>query len=226
MVLLPEVTMSVQVQSLIPSELVYFNAEKYASSKGVFNKVSLMHSDLQVNKVELVQYLLAAAFLANEQAGLMRLEMRQKKVLFGLVPKTALYADLTGHTANWEGPCLEADLLDASGSAANSEVVSIVSFWLRHDYSDPYDEVLGRLKNNLVNRGLLDMHEERKLKIFISRNYSLPTENRAFIASQPLAPVNGLLHGCQTSRPQVWQALLEQVKKAVASRQEQMNVDD
>lgn len=217
--------MTLRAQSLIPSEMVYFNAEKLVSTKGVFNKISLMHTDVQVNRVELAQHLLAAAFLANEQAGLMRLELRQKKVMFGLSSKTALFADPTGQPPRWEGPCLEADLLAAAGRAANSEVESIVSAWLGRDYSDPYDEVFLRVKMNLAGRGLLDMQEERKLKIFVSRSFSLPTEARAFIAAQPLGPLSALLQNCQNTRPQVWQELLKQIKEAVDSRQEKMDVD-
>lgn len=217
--------MTLRASTLIPSELVYFNAEKLVSSKGVFNKTGLLHTDMQVNRVELAQHMLAAAFLANEQAGLMRLELRQKKGLFGLGSKTALFADPTGQPPRWEGPCLEADLLAAAGRAANSEVESIVAAWLARDYSDPYDELFSRVKMNLAGRGLLDMQEERKLKIFVSRSFSLPAEARAFIAAQPLGPLTALLQGCQNSRPQVWQELLKQVKKAVDSRQEKMDVD-
>jgi len=217
--------MAVQVQSLIPSELVYFNAEKFASSKGVFNKVNLLHTDVQVNKVELVQHLLAAAFLANEQAGLMRLELRQKKVLFGLGSKTALFADPTGKPPQWGGPCLETDLLQAAGRASNSEVDTLVVVWLGHDVSDPYQEVIGRLKAHLAERGLLDMQEERKLKIFVSRSYSLNSEARSFVAAQPLQPLTALLQNCQNFRPQVWQELLKQIKKAVDARQEKMDTD-
>lgn len=217
--------MTVQDQSLMPSELVYFNAEKIASTRGVFNKVPLLHCELQVNKVELVQHLLAAAFLANERAGLMRLELRQKKVLFGLGAKSALFADPTGNPSLWEGPCLEDSLLEAAGRSANSEVYSIVSAWLGNNFSDPYVEVIDRLKVKMAERGLLDMQEERKLKIFVTRSFSLPSETRAFIAAQPLAPLTALLQGCQTGRPQVWQELLAQIKKAVDSRQEQMDVD-
>lgn len=217
--------MTLRASALIPSELVYFNAEKFASSKGVFNKTGLMHTDVQVNRVELAQHLLAAAFLANEQAGLMRLELRQKKVLFGLGSKTALFADPTGQPPRWEGPCLETDLLAAAGRAANSEVESIVSAWLARDYSDPYDEIFSRVKMNLSGRGLLDMQEERKLKIFVSRSFSLPTEVRAFIAAQPLQPLTALLQNCQNFRAQVWQELLKQIKKAIDSRQEKMDVD-
>lgn len=217
--------MTDQLQSLIPSEQVYFNGEKFAAAKGIFNKISLMHTSVQVNRVELAQHMLAAAFLANEQAGLMRLELRQKKVLFGLSSKTTLFADPTGQPPRWPGDCLEADLLAAAGRAANSEVGSIVSAWLGRNYSDPYDEVFGRAKMYLAGRGLLDMQEERKLKIFVSRSFSLPARSRDFIAAQPLEPLNALLQGCQSARPQVWQELLQQVKKAIDSRQEQIEVD-
>lgn len=217
--------MAIPVQSLIPSEQVFFNAEKFASSKGVFNKVNLLHTDVQVNKVELVQYLLAAAFLANEQAGWMKLELRQKKVFFGLSSKTALFADPTGKPPQWGGPCLEADLLQAAGRASNSEVETLVSVWLAQDVSDPYQEAIGRLKAHLAERGLLDMQEERKLKIFVSRSYSLNSEAKSFIASQPLQPLTALLQNCQNFRPEIWQELLKQIKKGVDSRQERVETD-
>jgi hypothetical protein len=137
----------------------------------------------------------------------------------------ALFTDPTSQPAGWEGPCLEADLLDAAIRSANSEAGSIVSAWLGRNYSEPYDEVIERSKADLAKRGLLDMQEERRLKIFVSRSYSLPEESRAFIAAQPLDSLNDLLQGCQNSRPQVWQALLHEIKSAVDSRQEQMDVD-
>ncbi|MEM5775086.1 MAG: hypothetical protein AAGU05_08820 [Anaerolineaceae bacterium] len=38
--------MTDQLQSLIPSEQVYFNGEKFAAAKGIFNKISLMHTSV------------------------------------------------------------------------------------------------------------------------------------------------------------------------------------
>src|SRR5512135_2417894 len=100
--------MSVPGSYLTPSELVYLNGEKFAQKAGVFNKIKLMHLDLSVNDAQLVQKVVAAAFLVNEQVGTLRLEVRAKKALFGLASVQALYAEPCGVQHPWPEHTLEA----------------------------------------------------------------------------------------------------------------------
>jgi hypothetical protein len=221
--------MEVSSKQLSPSELVLLNGEKFAAKAGVFNKVRLLHLDQDVDMVSLAQVCLATAFLANEQAGALRLEIRQKKALLGLASTQALYADPASQLPQWPANSLEAAMpAMASQEIANkhpAEVYRLVHTWLGKNFDSPFDEVLDRVKFALALRGLLEIKEERKLKIFVKRTYALPPETRALAASQSLAPVQQMLEACQQSRPQIWKALLEQVKKAVSARQEKQDVD-
>ena len=70
---------------LTPSELVYLNGEKFAPKAGVFGRTRLLHMEFDVNVTSLVQAMLAATFLTLEQQGTLRLEIRPKKALFGLM---------------------------------------------------------------------------------------------------------------------------------------------
>ncbi len=217
--------MSVPESVLTPSELVYLNGEKFAQKAGIFNKIKLMHVDLSVNDAQLVQMAFAAAFLANEQAGTVRLELRSKKALFGLASVQALYAEPCGVQRLWPENTLEA-LIPAYAERFKAEkntheVYSILYAWMNEDCMSPFDEVIKRIQYGLGARNLLGMREEKKLKIFTVHSYTLPDSTRALAQSTPLAPVQRLFQQCEQTRPQVWKALLEQIKKAIAARREQ-----
>src|SRR5512138_3667470 len=124
---------------LTPSEWVYLNGEKFASPSGVFNKTRLVHTDLSVSQAQLAQAALAAAFLTLEQQGTLRLEVRQKKVLFGLASSKALYADSSGPHAAWPSQTLESVLPGLAYQLAmdknKNEIDTILYVWLGKDSS-------------------------------------------------------------------------------------------
>jgi hypothetical protein len=217
--------MSVSNASLTPSEMVFLNGDQFAQKAGLFNKVKLMHTDLSVDGVQLVQMAAAAAFLANEQAGTLRLELRAKKALFGLASVQALYAEPCGALHAWPADTLEAAFppyAERFKAEKNThEVYSILYAWMAADRMSPFDEVIDRIRYGLGKRGLLEMREEKKLKVFTVHSYVLPDATRALVQSIPLAPVQQLLVQCEQARPQVWKALLEQIKKAISARREQ-----
>ncbi len=217
--------MSVPGSYLTPSELVYLHGDKFAQKAGVFNKIKLMHVDLSVNDAQLVQMAVAAAFLANEQAGVVRLELRSKKALFGLASVQALYAEPCGVQHRWPEQTLEAlfpTYAERFKAEKNTnEVYSILYAWMKEDCMSPFDEVISRIQYGLGARNLLGMREEKKLKIFTVHSYTLPDSTRTLAQSTPLAPVQQLFQQCEQARPQVWKALLEQIKKAISARREQ-----
>ncbi len=217
--------MSVPGPYLTPSELVYLNGEKFAQKAGVFNKAELMHIDLSVDMIQLVQMAIAAAFLANEQAGTLRLEQRTKKALFGLTSVQALYAEPCGVQQPWPKNTLEAAFPPLAerfkGEKNTNEVYSILYAWMGADRMSPYDEVIESIRYGLGFRNLLEVHKEKKLKIFTVESYTLPDSTRALAQSTPLAPVQQMFQRCEQTRPLVWKALLEQIKKAISSRKEQ-----
>ncbi len=162
--------MSIPGATLSPSELVYLNGEKFSQKAELFNRIKLMHLDQGVNNAQLVQMTVAAAFLANEQAGALRLELRSKKALFGLTSVQALYAEPCGVRPPWPNNTLEALLPTYAErfkvEKNSNEVYTILYAWMREDFMSPFDEVISRIQYGLGSRNLLGMREEKKLKIF------------------------------------------------------------
>ena len=97
---------------LTPSEHVYLNGDKFAAKAGIFGKTRLMHMEFDANITQLVQAMFAAAFLTLEQQGTLRLEIRSKKVLFGLASTKGLFADSVGPAAAWPARTFDAALTD------------------------------------------------------------------------------------------------------------------
>jgi hypothetical protein len=214
---------------LTPSEHVYLNGEKFAPKAGIFGKTRLMHMDFDANVVQLVQAIFAAAFLTLEQQGTLRLEIRPKKVLFGLASTKALFADSVGPMAAWPAQTIEAALpglaYQLASNKGQNEVYGIVYAWLGQDFSSPYEEVLTRLKNGLTARNLLEAREERTLKIFTRTVYALPEATRQLALAQSIQPVQQLSAWCQQTRPEIWDSLNNQIKKEVSARQEKSDDD-
>ena len=214
---------------LTPSEQVYLNGEKFVPKGGVFNTTRLIHMDYAVGAAPLAQVLVAAAFLTLEQQGTLRLEIRQKKVMFGLASSKALYADAVGQMAAWPAYTLEAALpgwaYQLAGDKSQNEVHTILYAWLGQDVANPFEELFNRVKYGLAARGLLETRQETHLKIFKSTAYVVPDGTRQLAAVQPLQPVQQLLGWYQQSRPEIYSSLFDQIKKGITARQEKSDTD-
>jgi hypothetical protein len=176
-----------------------------------------------------VQSVLAAAFLVNEQQRALTLEIRPKKGFLGLGTVQALFAVPAGPLPAWPPMTAEAGL--AAGAARQApynqnEVYMVVYNWLGHDSSAPFEDVLEKVKAGLAERLLLGVHQEKKLKIFTVRSYVIPDSTRALAAASPWGTIAQIMQYTQQTRPLVWQKLNEDIKKAVAARQERTDTSD
>ena len=96
---------------LTPSELVFLNGEQFAK-KAKLGNVDLLHSDEKVSLSELGEAILAAAFLAGEQAGAFHLEVRERKATLGLRKVRELFAVPASNRGNLPDGSLEATFSD------------------------------------------------------------------------------------------------------------------
>lgn len=207
---------------LAPSELIYLNGEQFAS-KARLNNIELFNGE-KVASDQLGQAMMAAAILANEAAGTIRLEVRKKKALFGLRKVDALYVEPVA-TANWPEGSLEAQigLIAPQLTDANkprNEVSTILYQWMQEDAPAPWLWAAQLVRQTLAQRGLLDTVTEKKLKIFNTTRHTLPESTAALAAELPLAPVQELLETCQKTRPEVWKLLTKDIKAAISRRTE------
>lgn len=220
---------SLAMSPLTPSELVFLNGQLFAEKAWVGN-VSLLHTEAKVSATQLGQAMLAAAFLAADQAGSIRLEVRQKKVLLGLGKAEALFADPGDPAVVWPEQSLESRLRELADqwwhNGGRNEVAYVLYGLLGQDSANPWQDAVEMVKAGLAARGLLHKVEERKLKILTFSHYELPESTSAMLLRQPIEPVQQLLAECQSARPPVWKLLVADIKKAIKMRTEQMEASD
>lgn len=213
---------------LTASEQVYLQGEKFAE-KGVFlNKYKLMHTDEQVSLSDLVTKVVAAACLASEKAGAIRLEVRKKKAMLGLAKVTTIYAEpLT--RSDFPRGSLEANIFDLATHyqlmKGQNEIWMLVYAWLRMDVVSPWARAAELIQAGLGERQLVDVISEKKLKIFTTTRYELPESIRSLAAAAPVQPVQQLFADCRTGRPELWELLVKQIKQGVEKRKETDTTD-
>jgi hypothetical protein len=215
---------------LTPSELVFLNGEQFAR-KVTLGNVELMHSGEKVSLAQLAGAILAAAILACEQAGAIRLELKDRKAMLGLRKVRDLYAvPVANPRDNLPEGSLEATFAELATYLApqdKNDIYHMLYTWLRKDSMAPWNTVLELLKAAMAERGMLEAVEEKKLKIFTVTHYTLPERTTRLVKGQPAGPVKALLESCQRARPEVWKELEEGIKKAIAARTERTdnNID-
>jgi len=221
---------SLAMSPFTPSELVFLSGQLFAEKAWVGN-VSLLHTEAKVSATQLGQAMFAAAFLAADQAGSIRLEVRQKKVLLGLGKADVLYVDPGDPAVAWPEQSLESRLRTLAEEwqrdrGRQNEVAHVLYSLLGQDSANPWQEAVELVKAGLAARGLLRKVEERKLKIFVFSHYELPESTSAMLPGQPVEPVQRLLAECKSSRPQIWKLLVAGINKAIKMRTEQAEADD
>ncbi len=211
---------------LTPSEQVYLNGEKFAAKAGFQHKARLLHSDTQVDCIQLVQAVFAAAFITLEQQNTLRLEFREKKGPLGLGSSRNLYADAVGPMAAWPAGTLEYPLPGhaqrMAATAAHQNQIYVVTYAaVEEENNDPFEQVFTLIKRGLAARGLLESHVETRLKIFKSTVYTLPETTRQLAQTQPLQPLQQLLGWYAQTRPAQWKELNKQIQRGVEARRPQ-----
>lgn len=210
--------------SLAPSEIVLLSGELFAKKVRMGN-VDLLHTAASVSAEQLAQAMLAVAILANEQAGAIRLDVREKKALLGFRKVSRLYAVPDQASASWPPGCLESQVRPLSeqllAGGENNEVSSVIAAWLKQDSANPWQSAIELVKAGLASRYLLDAVEEKRLKVFSTTRYELPDSTATLIARQPTEPVQQLLRSCQDNQPEKWNLLQNEIRSAIKARTEQ-----
>jgi hypothetical protein len=213
---------------LTPSEVVLLHGDEFAAKAGLFNRVKLLHRDEEVSAPQLAQAMLAAALLANEGLGALRLEVRSKKNFLGLGHTTNVYAEPLGPAPAWPQPSLEAELralAETLRAGERNDVDTLLYTWLAEDDATPWVKVVEQVKAKLAARGLLEVAEKRQLKIFVSRKYALPESTASLAARQPWQPLHQMLSEEARRRPELWKLLEKQIKRAIQQRTEKSEND-
>jgi hypothetical protein len=203
---------------LAPSELVLLNGERFAKKRVWWGGVELLHTKTKVSSKEIGLAILEAAFLANEEAGAIRLEVGQKKTFFGLFQVTTLFAVPSENAPKWPAHSLES-YVHQHTSQGRADVSTIIYRWLGHDSFSPWNSAVNLIKKGMAQRGMLEeIKEKKRLKFFTATHYMLLRRTERLARYESVEPVQQALAVCQQARPEVWNLLVTQIKGAIASR--------
>lgn len=207
---------ALRASPLAPSEVVLLNGEAFAPPPGLADKLALLHTEGAVSAAALARALLAAAFLAAEQAGALRLEVRPKPTPFGPSKVLTLYAEPGGADPAWPEHSLEARLRGLAGEIP--EAAAVTRGLLEADSPNPWHQAAELVKRGLARRGLLDVVEVVQFGFVKTPAYELPAATRALAAQAPVAAVQQLLKDCEQGRPAVWAQLRQQLDAGLQQR--------
>jgi hypothetical protein len=198
-----------------PSELVVLFGEQFADEGGVLTaKVETLISGAKVHAEKLAYAAVAAAALAAETAGAIRLDHRRGKALFGLV-KTEDVRVLpgTGSAAAFPEGTLERAFADAA--PADKDVDTIVREVLGAESYNPPQRLVGLVHAGLAQRGLLGSEETKVLKVFTGSRFTLLPATRDAALAASVTEVKELLRGAEQGRPELWEAMRKEIRSAV-----------
>jgi hypothetical protein len=215
-------------ESLAPSEVVALRGELFASPAGVLNSWKVVGTETKVSGPPLAQNMLAAAFLAVEQAGDVHLVQDKKKATLGLREVDTVLVVPTGQSVHWPAGSMEARIITSAGNrqaSGRNNVKDIVYDILESDASLVWDWALRLAHRGLANRGLLNAEVKKGILSSGLANYSLTSAASAALAASSPAAVQQLLQACQKERPALFQLLNKEIKQGFDSRKEASSSD-
>ena len=210
---------------LTPSEVVLLNGDRF--SRLDKNGFPIPRGETKVEPGALAVKALAAALLANERAGTLRLEPGIEKKFFGLFKSKVVRLYPGAAAPEWPTGSYEARIHETVKAHAGTEGVTVSSMvynLFAADDPGPSVEVLLQIAAALRSRGLAEeeTRETRSLKIFKTKSTVsvLNSTGEALAARHPTAPVEELLSGWERDRAEVWKLVEAGINSGLASRRE------
>lgn len=211
-------------QILAPSEVVFLAADQFLEKaplpkQRVISFQTILYpladgSGMGVSKQPLAELACMAAFLAIQDAGGIRLEIRATKALFGLRTIQMLFANLGSETPAWPEASLEnviqpmVRVLQASG---HNEAGTIIYRLFGNFSYDPFGWVCEQVRDGLAKRGLLT-----------AKDYLMTYPARDAAAAQ-FDETKALLVECQHGHADVWDVLHARVYQEIKRREARVN---
>lgn len=206
---------------LAPSELVLLNGAAFAPPAGPADRLPLLGSPATVTASVLIRAVIAAAALAAERAGALRVEARPRQTPFGPSKVQTAYLEPGEAAPPWPAGCLEAQLPGLAARLKPSrahEAGAVVHAWLAADSANPWHQAAELVQRGLAQRGVLDSVEVVQFGFVKTQAYRLTAGGAALAAQGPVAEVQAWLEHCRQERPEVWARLAEQIDAGLRQR--------
>jgi hypothetical protein len=207
--------------TLTPSEIILLNPEQFAAEGTMLKGGSFqsLTSPAKAGHQELTTALLAAALLANEQAGNVRLTVVQKKAMLGLKTVNAVKVELVGDAVPWPQASFEWFIHEGVRKQPR-EAADLFTSMLLTNSQYPWSLASMICCASLAERGFLIGEEKKKLLVLKTVNYKVALNTAEAMAANPPAPVRQLLDQCRQCRPDLYQAIEQSVRTAISNQTE------
>ena len=188
---------------LTPSDLVLLEMMPW-SNKELHGVVEVVVDDPPSAGIE---GLLATALLANEEAGVLRLDIANEKVVAAAV----------GKAPEWPTGSLERSLYEHCAGPPTAKrlhgrpVADIIHAWIGTTSPDPESRAVNHIMAMMVHRTLMEVEVDKKrvLKLFTTTSsyYVLPERTSALV----MQPSVRLFEECRRTRPDVRNRLIKDI---------------
>ncbi len=206
--------------SFTPSEYIFLNGEKFLPAAEGSDSIPLLCSNLNVSGRLLSSYLVMAAILANESEGALKIEIQEKRKLFGGSTRKDIFLHAVQPAPNWSGYTLEAAVMFLANSLFPSQehtLYNVVYSMLVNDRPDPWQKIIELVEWGLASSDWLAPVKSDAAAAF-STPFICPGNVRELAMEQPAKPVVLLLEGCKQRRPDLWQGMIGEIEQALKDR--------
>jgi hypothetical protein len=197
----------VENEVLTPSEAVLLFGDRFLK-KSMFGE-KLLLADHKVSTADLANKMMAAAILANEQLGLIKLRVEKGKALFGLMKTEKLMIAPGSGVPSWPAQSPESGLLKTLGK--NDMVLKdLLIAYIGDIAASPEGDFIHGVKGGLAERGLVTAEVKKMLGMNVGTNVSLTPDQRARIEQNGPASAQALFAAAEKSEN------FEKIKNAVS----------
>ncbi|HEX8697014.1 MAG TPA: hypothetical protein VF746_31640 [Longimicrobium sp.] len=197
-----------------PSELVVLFGDRFAEEGGMLTaKEEVLTSGKKVSAEKLAHAAMAAALLAAEQSGAVRLEVRRTKALFGLMKGEKLHVVPGPRPSAWPAGTVEAAIAESAPSGP--EASDLFGALIGAKTANASQRFVSVVKAGLAGRGLLGTEQKKTLMVFTTMHFTLPDATRAAAGRASTDPVRDLLRSAEQGRPHEWSLMMKAIRAAI-----------
>jgi hypothetical protein len=200
-----------------PSQMVLLRGEVFTRRRGKLE----LPSGAKASSRELGETLMMVAFLACASEGVLELQIRPQKALFGLRSVRALFVEPQLTSVPWPQSTLEAWLAHLAlqlRPEGQHRVRTLVYVLLRENSTDPWRQIVEEVQGGLVALGILERQEDPRLSTTRRRRARVATLVEDSVLSLPIDHVRGLVESYRRSAPQIWRLLRREVSQGISHR--------
>jgi len=174
--------------------------------------------------------MLVTAFVANENAGAIRLEVHDRKLFFGLRTLSELLVIPSESAVEWPAPSLEASIVPIAVqlSYLREYTVSKIVSQITHTSSAiRFKGVSKEVIKWLVTRGLLEWIEDKDFFVdnFGPQHISTPSSTLDLVSRAPVSRISEMVSDFERRQPDLWGRLFKEASSGVLQYAESRESD-